>query len=76
MNIMNKLREARMAIKSGGGAVSVENAAIEDLFKKAQEIIIRMNAAKLEALREVEKPFLAELDEIDAEMAFYTRLIG
>ncbi len=73
---LERVRNARISLKNRGTSDIANAEAIEDLTTKAQEIIVQMNAAKLVALREAEAPFLAQLEEIDKEMAVYVTLMG
>ncbi len=76
MNVLENVRQARASLKSRGASEHKHRDAVEGLFTRAQTLIAEMNTAKLTALREAEKPFLAELKEIDDEMSMLIKLIG
>jgi hypothetical protein len=74
MNVLQRVREARSQLKARGQSEHANADAIEELFARAQEIITEMNAKKLAAIREAEKPFLDELEQIDREMSMFITL--
>lgn len=66
------VRRVRAALKADGKVANEELAST--YFDVVQEITRRMNAAKLEAVRETEKPFLDELREVEEEYAIMLKL--
>lgn len=66
---LTRLREARTALKAQGRNDLKTAEQIADLIERSQKLIEEMNAAKVAAMREAEKPFLAELEELDKEMS-------
>lgn len=69
MSALTNVRDARTKLKARGTSDAKHAGQIADLTERAQKIIADMNAAKIAAMREAEKPFLAELEELDKEMA-------
>ncbi len=49
---------------------------LDDLFDRAQVILVEMYKAKKHAADEAAKPFVEQLDEIDNELAVFLQLIG
>lgn len=76
MNVLQRVREARMKLKARGTSEHANSEVIEDLFVRAQELIAQMNQAKLKAMKEAEAPFLEELEQIDREMSVFITLVG
>jgi hypothetical protein len=66
------LREARRAIKDRG--VAPKESVGQDYLDLILDIKRRMNVAKVAALREAEKPFLLELQEVEEEYAMLLKL--
>lgn len=75
-NPLEKLRQARMSLKSRNttGVKGLEQ--IDDLFKEAQSLIEQMNKDKLAALKEVEDRYKPQISELDTQLAVLVELIG
>lgn len=76
MNVLSRVREARMKLKARGVSEHSNADAIEDLFAEAQVIIAEMNKAKLKAMKEAEEPFLEQLEQIDRELSMFITLVA
>ena len=76
MTALQNVREARIALKARGTSDAKHAEQIEDMFAEAQKIISEMNVAKLDAMREAEKPYLEKLEALDKEMAFLISIMG
>lgn len=66
------LRRVRNEIKSEGRRANEDMA--QAYFEKTQDVRRRMNEAKVAAVKEIEKPFLEELREIEEEYAVTLKL--
>ena len=69
MELLKNVREARTKLKSRGLTDIQYTDNIEQLTNRVQEIISKMNKAKIDAIRKAEEPFIQELEELDKEMA-------
>lgn len=76
MNVLQRVREARMKLKARGVSEHSNAEAIEDLFADAQRLIAEMNAAKLKAMKDAEAPFLEQLEQIDKELSLFITLVA
>lgn len=77
--ISDIIRTTRKTILNASGSeihALTETNGLDDILKKRQEIIIKMNNAKKKAIEEAEAPYLEELEELDLEYATLLRFVG
>jgi phosphate uptake regulator len=76
MSVLQKVRQARINLKSQNSTDLTNQESLEELFKEAQELISQMNKDKLQAIANVEEQYRERLEDIDSQLAFYVQLIG
>lgn len=76
MTALIRVREARAKLKAQGRNDLKNYDQISDLLERAQDIIVKMNAAKVQAMRDAERPFLEELEELDKEISFLITIMS
>lgn len=78
-NPLEMLRRARVnaASNSTNEARAInENPSLQELFIRRQDVLAKMNAAKLKAIEEAVKPFQNQLLEIDQQYSMLMTMLG
>lgn len=78
-NPLEMLRRARVnaASNSTNEARAInENPSLQELFIRRQDVLAKMNAAKVKAVAEAVKPFQNQLLEIDQQYSMLMTMLG
>ena len=73
------IHSARITYGQSGGCEILalgNNEGLRELFAQRQKIIAEMNAARITAVKEAEKPFLKSLEELDKQYAMILSMMG
>lgn len=74
--IIKRSREHLATVHGSELKAIVTNEGFEELFQQRQDILKRMNAAKIKAVNDVTKLFQPELEQLDNQYSFMLSMIG